>query len=123
MGMDVVSRMDDTEPFSEELLGGMKRLWVGKCVQECFSSANSPPLHHQMGRHTLGFQGGPRLAAEGGGVPASPLNDSHWLNLRTGKRLPLAGSRLCYSCSANSLLSPTPLEKLGSQNFVQRDFL
>ena len=67
MVMDVVSRMDDTEPFSEELLGGMKRLWVGKGVQECFSSANSPPLHHRMGSgHTLGLPGRAEVSSGGG---------------------------------------------------------
>lgn len=45
MVMDVVSRMEDTEPFSEELLGGMKRLWVDKGVQECFSRSNEYQLN------------------------------------------------------------------------------
>merc|ERR1712048_1407349 len=45
MGMDVVSRMEDTEPFSEELLGGMKRLWVDSGVQECFSLSNEYQLN------------------------------------------------------------------------------
>ena len=45
MVMDVVSRMEDTEPFSEELLAGMKRLWVDKGVQECFSRSNEYQLN------------------------------------------------------------------------------
>merc|ERR1712211_5458 len=45
MVMDVVSRMEDTEPFSEELLPGMKRLWVDKGVQECFSRSNEYQLN------------------------------------------------------------------------------
>ena len=45
MVMDVVSRMEDTEPFSEELLAGMKRLWVDAGVQECFSRSNEYQLN------------------------------------------------------------------------------
>lgn len=45
MVMDVVSRMEDTEPFAEELLAGMKRLWVDKGVQECFSRSNEYQLN------------------------------------------------------------------------------
>ena len=45
MVMDVVSRMEDTEPFSEELLVGMKRLWVDSGVQECFSRSNEYQLN------------------------------------------------------------------------------
>ena len=45
MVMDVVSRMEDTEPFSEELLAGMKRLWVDSGVQECFSRSNEYQLN------------------------------------------------------------------------------
>ena len=45
MVMDVVSRMEDTEPFSEELLAGMKRLWVDVGVQECFSRSNEYQLN------------------------------------------------------------------------------
>jgi guanine nucleotide-binding protein G(o) subunit alpha len=40
MVMDVVSRMEDTEPFSEELLVGMKRLWTDAGVQQCFARSN-----------------------------------------------------------------------------------
>ena len=45
MVMDVVSRMEDTEPFSEELLAGMKRLWVDSGGQECFSRSNEYQLN------------------------------------------------------------------------------
>ena len=45
MVMDVVSRMEDTEPFSDELLAGMKRLWVDGGVQECFSRSNEYQLN------------------------------------------------------------------------------
>ena len=45
MVMDVVSRMEDTEPFSEELLAGMKRLWVDTGVQQCFSRSNEYQLN------------------------------------------------------------------------------
>jgi len=45
MVMDVVSRMEDTEPFSEELLAGMKRLWVDTGVQDCFSRSNEYQLN------------------------------------------------------------------------------
>ena len=45
MVMDVVSRMEDREPFSEELLEGRKRLWVDSGVQECFSRSNEYQLN------------------------------------------------------------------------------
>ena len=45
MVMDVVSRMEDTEPFSEELLAGMQRLWTDGGVQECFSRSNEYQLN------------------------------------------------------------------------------
>lgn len=45
MVMDVVSRMEDTEPFSEELLAGMQRLWKDGGVQECFSRSNEYQLN------------------------------------------------------------------------------
>jgi guanine nucleotide-binding protein G(o) subunit alpha len=45
MVMDVVSRMEDTEPFSEELLVGMQRLWTDHGVQECFSRSNEYQLN------------------------------------------------------------------------------
>lgn len=45
MVMDVVSRMEDTEPFSEELLGCMKRLWTDHGVQQCFARSNEYQLN------------------------------------------------------------------------------
>jgi guanine nucleotide-binding protein G(o) subunit alpha len=45
MVMDVVSRMEDTEPFSEELLAGMKRLWTDVGVQQCFARSNEYQLN------------------------------------------------------------------------------
>lgn len=45
MVMDVVSRMEDTEPFSEELLTGMQRLWSDGGVKECFSRSNEYQLN------------------------------------------------------------------------------
>ena len=43
--MDVVARMEDTEPFSDELLAAMKRLWVDTGVQECFGRSNEYQLN------------------------------------------------------------------------------
>uniref|UniRef100_A0A915LN62 Guanine nucleotide-binding protein G(O) subunit alpha n=1 Tax=Meloidogyne javanica TaxID=6303 RepID=A0A915LN62_MELJA len=43
--MDVVSRMEDTEPFSEELHAAMKRLWTDSGVEECFSRSNEYQLN------------------------------------------------------------------------------
>ena len=45
MVFDVVSRMEDTEPFSDELLAAMKRLWVDHGVQECFGRSNEYQLN------------------------------------------------------------------------------
>lgn len=45
MVFDVVSRMEDTEPFSDDLLIGMKRLWVDHGVQECFGRSNEYQLN------------------------------------------------------------------------------
>lgn len=42
---DVVSRMEDTEPFSDDLLSGMMRLWSDAGVQECFSRSNEYQLN------------------------------------------------------------------------------
>ncbi|KAF3854470.1 hypothetical protein F7725_022525 [Dissostichus mawsoni] len=39
MVCDVVTRMEDTEPYSAELLGAMMRLWSDSGNQECFSRA------------------------------------------------------------------------------------
>uniref|UniRef100_A0A1I7XNL6 Guanine nucleotide-binding protein G(O) subunit alpha n=1 Tax=Heterorhabditis bacteriophora TaxID=37862 RepID=A0A1I7XNL6_HETBA len=43
--MDVVARMEDTEPFSEELLAAMKRLWADSGVQDCFARSNEYQLN------------------------------------------------------------------------------
>jgi len=45
MVFDVIQRMEDTEPFSEELLAAMKRLWADIGVQECFGRSNEYQLN------------------------------------------------------------------------------
>jgi len=40
MVLDVITKMEDTEPFSEELLAAMKRLWQDSGAQRCYSRAN-----------------------------------------------------------------------------------
>ncbi|XP_012055287.1 PREDICTED: guanine nucleotide-binding protein G(o) subunit alpha [Atta cephalotes] len=45
MVFDVIQRMEDTEPFSEELLAAMKRLWYDNGVQECFGRSNEYQLN------------------------------------------------------------------------------
>ncbi|KAI5709345.1 hypothetical protein M8J76_016022 [Diaphorina citri] len=45
MVFDVIQRMEDTEPFSEELLSAMKRLWIDSGVQECFGRSNEYQLN------------------------------------------------------------------------------
>ena len=45
MVLDVIARMEDTEPFSEDLLGAMKRLWQDVGVQECFGRSNEYQLN------------------------------------------------------------------------------
>ena len=45
MVFDVIQRMEDTEPFSEELLAAMKRLWLDHGVQECFGRSNEYQLN------------------------------------------------------------------------------
>ncbi|CAB3234873.1 unnamed protein product [Arctia plantaginis] len=45
MVFDVIQRMEDTEPFSEELLAAMKRLWADSGVQECFGRSNEYQLN------------------------------------------------------------------------------
>ena len=45
MVLDVIARMEDTEPFSEELLGAMRRLWADGGVQDCFQRANEYQLN------------------------------------------------------------------------------
>uniref|UniRef100_A0A8C8FBH9 Uncharacterized protein n=1 Tax=Oncorhynchus tshawytscha TaxID=74940 RepID=A0A8C8FBH9_ONCTS len=42
---DVVSRMEDTEPYSPELLGAMIHLWSDSGIQECFSRAREYQLN------------------------------------------------------------------------------
>ncbi|MEQ2276060.1 Guanine nucleotide-binding protein G(o) subunit alpha, partial [Xenotaenia resolanae] len=42
---DVVSRMEDTEPYSAELLAAMKRLWADPGTQECFNRAREYQLN------------------------------------------------------------------------------
>lgn len=42
---DVVSRMEDTEPYSAELLTAMKRVWADAGTQECFSRAREYQLN------------------------------------------------------------------------------
>jgi len=43
--VDVITRMEDTEPFSDELLVAMKRLWTDAGVQECFGRSNEYQLN------------------------------------------------------------------------------
>ena len=45
MVLDVIARMDDTEPFNDELLQAMKRLWVDSGVQESMGRANEYQLN------------------------------------------------------------------------------
>lgn len=45
MVFDVIQRMEDTEPFSEELLAAMNRLWADSGVQECFGRSNEYQLN------------------------------------------------------------------------------
>ncbi|XP_046898201.1 guanine nucleotide binding protein (G protein), alpha activating activity polypeptide O, b [Hypomesus transpacificus] len=42
---DVVSRMEDTEPYSAELLTAMKRVWSDAGTQECFNRAREYQLN------------------------------------------------------------------------------
>ncbi|XP_077419520.1 guanine nucleotide binding protein (G protein), alpha activating activity polypeptide O, b isoform X2 [Vanacampus margaritifer] len=42
---DVVSRMEDTEPYSAELLSAMKRVWADAGTQECFNRAREYQLN------------------------------------------------------------------------------
>lgn len=43
--LDVISRMEDTEPFTEEILAAMKRLWQDSGVQDCFNRSNEYQLN------------------------------------------------------------------------------
>lgn len=45
MVFDIVTRMEDTEPFSEEFLQAMKRLWIDEGVQKCFQRSNEYQLN------------------------------------------------------------------------------
>lgn len=45
MVFDIVTRMEDTEPFSEEFLQAMKRLWTDASVQQCFQRSNEYQLN------------------------------------------------------------------------------
>ncbi|XP_077787881.1 guanine nucleotide-binding protein G(o) subunit alpha isoform X3 [Podarcis muralis] len=45
MVCDVVSRMEDTEPFSPELLSAMMRLWADSGLQECFNRSREYQLN------------------------------------------------------------------------------
>ena len=45
MVCDVVSRMEDTEPFSPELLSAMMRLWGDSGIQECFNRSREYQLN------------------------------------------------------------------------------
>ena len=45
MVFDIVTRMEDTEPFSEEFLQAMKRLWTDSGVQQCFQRSNEYQLN------------------------------------------------------------------------------
>lgn len=45
MVFDIVTRMEDTEPFSEEFLLAMKRLWTDVGVQQCFQRSNEYQLN------------------------------------------------------------------------------
>ena len=43
--LDVIARMEDSEPFTPELMGAMKRLWADGGIQECFSQSNKYQLN------------------------------------------------------------------------------
>lgn len=45
MVFDIVTRMEDTEPFSEDFLMAMKRLWTDSGVQQCFQRSNEYQLN------------------------------------------------------------------------------
>ena len=42
---DVVTRMEDTEPYSAELLTAMQHVWADAGLQECFSRAREYQLN------------------------------------------------------------------------------
>lgn len=43
--LDVISRMEDTEPFSDDLLAAMKRLWADSGIRDCFNRSNEYQLN------------------------------------------------------------------------------
>uniref|UniRef100_A0A0B7AB27 Guanine nucleotide-binding protein G(O) subunit alpha n=1 Tax=Arion vulgaris TaxID=1028688 RepID=A0A0B7AB27_9EUPU len=45
MVLDVIARMEDTEPFTEDLLAAMKRLWLDSGIQECLCRSNEYQLN------------------------------------------------------------------------------
>lgn len=45
MVLDAIARMEDTEPFTPEMLEAMKALWKDAGVQECFGRANEYQLN------------------------------------------------------------------------------
>lgn len=42
---EVIQSMHDTEPFSDELLHAMKRLWADPGIQQCFQRSNEYQLN------------------------------------------------------------------------------
>ena len=38
--LDIITKMEDAEPFSDELLAAMKRLWQDSGVQRCYGRSN-----------------------------------------------------------------------------------
>ena len=40
MVLDVITKMGDSEPFSDELVAAMKRLWQDSGALRCYSRAN-----------------------------------------------------------------------------------
>ena len=45
MVLDVVHKMEDTEPFSTELIAAMTNLWNDEGLQACFARANEYQLN------------------------------------------------------------------------------
>lgn len=43
--LDVIARMEDTEPFSEALFAALKNLWADSGIQACFKRANEYQLN------------------------------------------------------------------------------
>jgi len=43
--LEVITRMEDSEQFSEDLLGSAKRLWSDAGVQTCFNRSNEYQLN------------------------------------------------------------------------------